>query len=494
MKIDNLTFIFFLFFMGFLSQANALEMGCHDDKDTDLTRVISCYREDLAAMPMDYHYEGDDIQADVRVKKYRMISQSWSPGGLVQPAQWQHNVDIYLPAHPIKSQHALMVVNNDINYPNGIIKANVHNEFSPDMLASIARTTKAVVISVSNIPNQYLTYGADNKPLKEDDNVARSWSLFMDNPSLRTRASVHIPMATAVSQAIRVAKQELKAQGITRFIVTGASKRGWTSWLTFITDPDVDAVVPFVIDLLDTRTALTHMYRSYGGNWPIAFYPYYQQGVDKTINTPEFQALMKIEDPMQYLAAGQSAQFNKAKYIVNASGDDFYATDNARFYYDALPGEKSLRVVPNTNHNGILKYVERTLITFVNRFLKNKPLPQLTATLKDDALSVTFSEKPVTVKRWTANNPEARDFRYACDVHYQGTTVTLPSNGPVNLALNSQHTGWQATFVEATFKDGFVATSRVYVTPDDVFPTAAPPVNGNFCKTLPGRGLGETVP
>ncbi|MBG6243618.1 MAG: hypothetical protein EKE20_18345 [Candidatus Symbiopectobacterium sp. Dall1.0] len=82
--------------MGFLSQANALEMGCHDDKDTDLTRVISCYREDLAAMPMDYHYEGDDMQADVRVKKYRMISQSWSPGGLVQPAQWQHSIDMAL--------------------------------------------------------------------------------------------------------------------------------------------------------------------------------------------------------------------------------------------------------------------------------------------------------------------------------------------------------------------------------------------------------------
>lgn len=134
------------------------------------------------------------------------------------------------------------------------------------------------------------------------------------------------------------------------------------------------------------------------------------------------------------------------------------------------------------------------MITFVTRFLKNKPLPQLTATLKDDALSITFSEKPVTVKRWTANNPEASDFRYACDVHYQGAQVTLPNHGPVNLALNSQHAGWQATFVEATFKDGFVATSRVYVTPDDVFPTAPPPVNGTFCKTLLGRGLGEATP
>lgn len=494
MKIDSLTFIFFLFLMGFFSQANALETTCHDDNSIDLTHVVSCYREDLAALPVNYHYDGDEVQSDVRVKKYRMISQSWSPGGLVQPAQWQHHVDMYLPAHPVKSHHALIVVNNGTNYPNGVIKAEQRNEFSPEMLVSIARATKTIVISVSNIPNQYLTYGTDNKPLKEDDSVARSWSLFMDNPALRTRASVHIPMATAVSQAIRVAKHELKAQGITRFIVTGASKRGWSSWLTFISDPDVDAVVPFVIDLLDTRAALTHMYRTYGGNWPIVFYPYYQQGIDKAINTSAFQELMKIEDPMQYLAAGQSTQLNKVKYIVNASGDDFYAPDNARFYYDALPGEKSLRVVPNTNHNGILKHVERTLVTFVNRFMKNKPLPQLTVKLKGDALSVTFSEKPVTVKRWTASNPEARDFRYACDIQYQGIKVALPNHGPISLSLSSPNSGWQATFVEATFKDGFVATSRVYVTPDDAFPTDAPPVKGHFCKTLPGRGLGETAP
>ncbi|MFT8210367.1 MAG: PhoPQ-activated pathogenicity-related family protein [Symbiopectobacterium sp.] len=471
-----------------------METACHDDKDIDFTHVVSCYREDLAALPMNYHYDGDEVQSDVRVKKYQMVSQSWSPGGLVQPTQWQHHVDIYFPARPVKSQHALIVVNNETNYSNGVIKADQRNEFSPEMLVSIARATKTIVISVSNIPNQYLTYSADSKPLKEDDSVARSWSLFMENPALRTRASVHIPMATAVSQAIRLAKQELKAQNITRFIVTGASKRGWSSWLTFISDPDVDAVVPFVIDLLDTRVALTHMYRSYGGNWPIVFYPYYQQGIDKAIDTPAFQELMKIEDPMQYLAAGQITQLNKTKYIVNASGDDFYATDNARFYYDALPGEKSLRVVPNTNHNGILKHVERTLITFVNRFLKNKPLPQITVKLKDDALSVSFSEKPITVRRWTAKNPEARDFRYACNIQYQGTKVTLPNHGPVSLALNPEHSGWQATFVEATFKDGFVATSRVYVTPDDAFPTTAPPVNGNFCKTLPGRGLGEMTP
>lgn len=493
MKTDNLTFVFFLLLMGFLSQANASEKTCQYD-DIDLTQAVSCYRENLAGLPMNYNYDGDEVLSDVRVKKYNMTSQSWSPGGQVQPAQWQHNVNIYIPNNVIKSHHALIVANNSSRPSSGVANAAQSHEISQAMLVSIARATKTIVISVTDIPNQPLVYDGDSRPQSEDYSVAHSWSLFMNNPALRSQASIHIPMAAAVSQAIRMAKDELKEQGITRFIVTGASKRGWSSWLTFISDPDVDAVVPFVIDLLDTRDALTHMYRSYGGNWPIAFYPYYKQGIDQTINTPGFQALMKIEDPMQYLAAGQLTQLNKAKYIINASGDDFYAADNARFYYDALPGEKSLRVVPNTGHNGILKYVERTLITFVNRFLKNKPLPQLTVKLKENALSVTFSEKPVTVKRWTANNPEARDFRYSCDIQYQATTVELPNHGSVNLALNAEHSGWQATFVEATFKDGFVATSRVYVTPDDAFPTDAPPVKGDFCKTLAGRGLGKSTP
>ncbi|QUG74860.1 hypothetical protein GKQ23_07560 [Erwinia sp. E602] len=58
------------------------------------------------------------------------------------------------------------------------------------------------------------------------------------------------------------------------------------------------------------------------------------------------------------------------------------------------------------------------------------------------------------------------------------------------MTLPSQQQGWQATFVEATFRDGYVATTPVYITPDDKFPTVAPPQKGQACGTLPGRGLG----
>ncbi len=55
-------------------------------------------------------------------------------------------------------------------------------------------------------------------------------------------------MAASVSQAFRLAKKELAQQKITKFIVAGASKRGWAAWLTALSDPDVDAVVPFVMN------------------------------------------------------------------------------------------------------------------------------------------------------------------------------------------------------------------------------------------------------
>ncbi|MCV5720998.1 PhoPQ-activated protein PqaA family protein, partial [Escherichia coli] len=82
--------------------------------------------------------------------------------------------------------------------------------------------------------------------------------------------------------------------------------------------PDVDAVVPFVMDLLDTKKSLEHMYQSYGKNWPVAFYPYYKQGVDQQIGTDEFASLMTLEDPLTYLNTDMGDRLKIDKYIINA--------------------------------------------------------------------------------------------------------------------------------------------------------------------------------
>lgn len=459
------------------------------DDYNHFSHVIPDYRKKLSAEPLIYSFTGETELPQVEVKRYKMTSQSWSPDKMVIPGLWQHDVDIYIPESP-KSIRAVVVVNNGTNHDAIHLNISKPSDFSEETLSAIARATKTIIISVSNIPNQYLTYQLDSKPLKEDDSVARSWTLFMDDPQQRDLIPLHIPMAISVSQAMRVAKQELKAWNINKFIVTGVSKRGWTTWLTAISDPDVEAIIPIAIDLLATNSSLNHMYRSYGGNWPVAFYSYYQKGIDKLINTANFSKLMLIEDPFQYMNSIYQPRLAIPKYIINASGDDFYVPDNTRFYYDKLPGEKSLRIAPNTDHYGIKKFTEQSIISFVNRIQDKKALPKLKSIIHNKTLIVNFSEKPVKITRWTAKNSEARDFRYACGIKYIPSSLDKSAENKIEIPLSYTAPGWEAIFIEATFNDGYVATTQVHIIPDEKYPRVAPPAQEPACQSLPGRGLG----
>ncbi|EIP3280637.1 PhoPQ-regulated protein [Escherichia coli] len=458
-----------------------------------MTYVISDYRMSLAALPLDYSLLEEKQLPGVMLRKYSLNSQAWSPQGVVSPERWQNGVDIYIP-YSARENNALVVINNGSNN-NGSGSPVAPTNFSEEKLTRIAVATQTVVISVSNVPNQVLSYQGVTTPLAEDDSVAYSWKLFIGDTQKYQNASLHVPMAASVSQAFRLAKKELAQQKITKFIVAGASKRGWAAWLTALSDPDVDAVVPFVMDLLDTKKSLEHIYQSYGKNWPVAFYPYYKQGIDQQISTDEFASLMTLEDPLTYLNTDMGEHLKIDKYIINASGDDFYVPDNSHFYYKQLPGSKSLRVVPNSSHNGIMSIAEQSIITFVNRFQKKQKLPEIKETVQNSGdgkkeLAVIFSEKPATVLQWTAINPAARDFRYACDIKYNSVPVSLTGdNHTLSIPLTSPSDGWQATYIEATFSDGYVVTTQVYITPDDKYPETAPPSAGAACQTIPGRGL-----
>lgn len=473
----------------------ALSTGDEHNPPT-LTHVISDYRMSLASLPLDYSLLEKKQLPGVMLKRYNLNSQAWSPQGVVSPKRWQNGVDIYIP-ESARGKNALVVINNGSN-DDGSGSPVMPTNFSAEALSHIAVATRTVVMSVSNVPNQALYYQGEATPLVEDDSVAYSWKLFIEDTQKYQNASLHIPMAASVSQAFRLAKKELaQQQKITKFIVTGASKRGWAAWLTALSDPDVDAVVPFVMDLLNTKKSLEHMYQSYGKNWPIAFYPYYKQHIDQQIDKDAFASLMTLEDPLAYLNTDMGSRLHIDKYIINASGDDFYVPDNSHFYYDRLPGQKSLRVVPNSSHNGILSVAEASLVTFVNRFQAGEKLPEVTEKVQGGAngekeLTVSFSEKPATVLQWTAKNPAARDFRYACDIKYRSAPVS-PAGEGVSIPLTSPDSGWQATFIEATFSDGYVATTQVYITPDGKYPQTAPPPSGEACQSIPGRGMGTAL-
>jgi PhoPQ-activated pathogenicity-related protein len=478
----------------FISPACLALSAGENNKNTNLTHVISDYRISLASLPLDYSLVEKKQLPGVMLQRYNLNSQTWSPQGVVSPERWQNGVDIYIP-DSARKKNALVVINNGSN-TNSSGSPVTPTNFSEEELSHIAVASRTVVISVSNVPNQVLRYQGVTTPLGEDDSVAYSWKLFIGDTQKYENASLHIPMAASVSQALRLAKKELAQQNITKFIITGASKRGWAAWLTALSDPDVEAIVPIAFDLLDTKKSLEHMYQSYGKNWPVAFYPYYKQGIDQRIDTDKFANLMTLEDPLAYLDTDMGNRMNIDKYIINASGDDFYVPDNSHFYYNRLQGAKSLRVVPNSTHYGILSVAEQSLITFVNRFQEKQKLPVIMEKVQNSGngkkeLTVRFSEKPASVLQWTAKNPAARDFRYACDVKYNPVPVSLTTGGSLSIPLKTPTSGWQATYIEATFNDGYVATTQVYITPDEKYPETAPPSKGATCQTLPGRGLSK---
>ncbi|EEC0437949.1 PhoPQ-regulated protein [Salmonella enterica subsp. enterica] len=482
--------------MLFISPAGLALSAGENNKNIDLTHVISDYRISLTSLPLDYSLLEKKQRPGVMLQRFNLNSQTWSPQGVVSPERWQNGVDIYIP-DSAREKNALVVINNGSNN-NGSGTPVAPTNFNEEELSRIAIATRTVVISVSNVPNQVLSYQGVTTPLGEDNSVAYSWKLFIGDTHKYQDASLHIPMAASVSQAFRLAKKELTQQNINKFIVTGASKRGWAAWLTALSDPDVGAVVPFAMDLLNTQKSLEHMYQSYGKNWPVAFYPYYNQGIDQQIGTDKFARLMKLEDPLTYLNTDMGDRLKIDKYIINASGDDFYVPDNSHFYYGLLPGSKSLRVVPNSTHNGILSVAEQSLITFVNRFQEKQKLPEITENVQSRGdgkkeLVVNFSEKPVAILQWTARNPAARDFRYACDIKYNSVPVSLATgDNTLSISLTTPDSGWQATYIEATFTDGYVATTQVYITPDEKYPETAPPSIDASCQTLPGRGLSPT--
>jgi PhoPQ-activated pathogenicity-related protein len=169
------------------------------------------------------------------------------------------------------------------------------------------------------------------------------------------------------------------------------------------------------------------------------------------------------------------------KFMLNASGDQFFLPDSSRFYFDDLRGEKYLRYVPNTSHSLDKSDALESLQAFYSTIVKGTARPQFTWTFeRDGSIKVVTKQMPTEVRLWQATNPKARNFRIDILGPAYTSTVLTPS-GPNTWVgrVDKPAAGWTAFFVETTFPSGgkhpFKLTSGVRVTPDTLpFPAPKP--------------------
>ena len=125
----------------------------------------------------------------------------------------------------------------------------------------------------------------------------------------------------------------LPGGGVTvdKFVVSGGSKRGWTSWSVAAVDPRVVAITPISIDTLNLSTVWEHTFETYGF-WPPAVQDYVDAGIMGWFGTPQMDALLDIEDPYAY-----RARMGLPSYAICSTGDQFFVPDSPRYYFGDMP-------------------------------------------------------------------------------------------------------------------------------------------------------------
>jgi PhoPQ-activated pathogenicity-related protein len=390
-----------------------------------------------------------------------LTSQTWRKPTEVDRTVWKHWLTIVKPDKVEGTTAYLFITGGSIRdkAPNGLNAT----------YTEIAKTTHSVAAELQDVPNEPLTFADDSKPRSEDGIIAYTWLKYLqggdDNWPLRlpmTKAAVRAldtitaVMATADAGNVKVEK----------FVVSGGSKRGWTTWTTAAVDKRVIAIIPAVIDLLNIEKSFEHHWKVYGF-WAPAIKDYEQAGIMEWTGTPEYKKLMEIEEPYSY-----RDRLTMPKFMIYAAGDQFFLPDSSRYYLDDLRGEKYLRYVPNADHSLKNSDARESMLAYYQAFLSGTPRPRFTWDfLPTGDIRVNSKDKPTAVKLWQAVNPEHRDFRLeTLGPAYKSSDVEESQPGVYIAHGAKPEKGWAAYFVEMTYPSGgkypFKFTTAVRINPD----------------------------
>jgi PhoPQ-activated pathogenicity-related protein len=341
----------------------------------------------------------------------------------------------------------------------------------PAWLVEAARETGTVTAELRLVPNQPVVFTDDpaHKPRSEDDFIAYTWDKYLRTGDDRWPA--RLPMTKSAVRAMDAITEFTSspaggARPVSRFVVSGASKRGWTTWTTAAVDRRVIAIAPAVIDMLNVEPSFLHHWRVYGA-WSDAVKDYVEQGIMDWMGTPQFHALMRIEEPYEY-----RERLTMPKFLLNASGDQFFLPDSSQFYFDDLRGETHLRYVANASHSLEKTDALESLQAFYSAIVRGVPRPGMKWRFEDDgSIKVVTTERPDAVVVWQAVNPAARNFRQdAIGDAYVSTPLTPSGPNTWVARVTKPPSGWTAFFVEMSFPSGgrypFKFTSGVRVLPD----------------------------
>lgn len=376
------------------------------------------------------------------VFELKLVSQEWQGG------KWTHAVQVFVPKG-VKPTATMLIYNTGGN----------PSPTTGFLGITLATKIGAPVAFVYNVPNQPLFGGKT-----EDALIAETFVRYLEkeDPTM----PLLFPMVKSVTKAMDAVQSFAKKEWdfeVKQFVVAGASKRGWTSWLTAASgDPRVKAIVPMVIDNLNLRAQMEHQTKSFGKP-SVMIKDYVDRKLVPPPDTPVAMKLWAMVDPWVY-----RDKLTRPKLIVNGTNDPYWVVDAMNLYWDDLKGDKYVLYVPNAGHgleqadaNG-KKSRDRAINTtaaFVKSQVFDKPLPKLTWKHANEngtaTLSVTSDVLPTAARVWVAES-DTPDFRPS---KWTESAPKSSQKGVIEAVVEVPAKGFRAFFVECDYElDGLPYT------------------------------------
>jgi PhoPQ-activated pathogenicity-related protein len=384
---------------------------------------------------------------------------------------WQHQMLIVRPPELRNKDVALLFITGD---------GNVDDNF--DLLKMLALRAGALAAVINRVPNQPLYDGR-----KEDALIAYTFDQYLSSgdrswPLLFPMAKSAVRGMDAV-QAL--ARQEF-GQKVSRFVVTGASKRGWTTWLSAAVDPRVKAIAPIVIDMLNMKVQTQWAAKMYGRqSEQIEDYTSYH--LPERMDEPGMVELRRWVDPYSY-----RARYTLPKLLLLGTNDPYWVVDSLRHYWSDLREPKLVFQTPNAGHDlGGGEQAKQTLAAFFQLVADRQSLPKMTWKFSQNSqygalIDVHLNQPAKAFRLWTASSSD-RDFR-----DDTWSSMELHSDLPtqVQAQIETPKTGYKAYLIEADLVSpdgsGYKLSTEARVTPDG--PPAQPAAPSEILKTKGNAG------
>lgn len=387
------------------------------------------------------------------VKAYHLLltSQKW------REYTWRHQLTIFVPS-VAQYDGALLFITGGSN------KAEQPNWSAADQLwaplAGIAEKNKGIVALIKQVPNQPL-YG----DMTEDELISHTLHQFKGDKDYTW--PLLFPMVKSAVKAMdavqEFSKQKIK-HTVNNFVVTGASKRGWTTWLSAaIDDQRVKAIAPMVIDMLNMPATLDYQFKTYG-EYSVQIEDYVKLGIPQNTDTEEGKAITAMIDPYSY-----RSKITIPKMIFIGTNDEYWTVDAIKHYYDQIPGKNMIHYVPNVGHNlGGGKQAFEALSAFFGLTIANKAYPHCTWTVNEALEGVELTVNAPTqdlleTTLWATTSSD-RDFRNNL---WLSKNIKLSGSNTIKASLPYPKKGYQAFYLDLKYKDPnggtFTTSTRVYV-------------------------------